>query len=137
MDLLHKKCLPCEGGTKPLDEEAARKYLALAPGWMLEQGSVKMARELAFQDFKNAIAFINELAALAETEGHHPDINLFSWNHLKITLWTHAIGGLSENDFIIAVKANALLPNSIRSAPPLIPEHSLAKLSHYAQTHIL
>jgi len=109
MDLINKKCVPCEGGTKPLDQAAAQKYLELAPGWMLEQGSAKISRELIFQDFKSAVAFLNELAVLAEAEGHHPDINLFSWNHVKVTLSTHAIKGLSTNDFIMAVKSSALL----------------------------
>jgi 4a-hydroxytetrahydrobiopterin dehydratase len=109
MDLINKKCVPCEGGTKPLDLAAAQKYLALVPLWQLDQGNGAITREIVFKDFASAINFINQLAALAEVEGHHPDFCLFSWNHVKLTLSTHAIKGLSENDFILAVKTDQLL----------------------------
>ena len=101
--------MPCEGGVAPLTKAKAEEYLTVVPGWVLAQDVKHISQELKFKDFVSAIAFVNELAKLAEAEGHHPDINLTSWNHLQITLWTHAIGGLTENDFIVAAKANQIL----------------------------
>lgn len=109
MDLLNKKCVPCEGGVAPLTQEEAKPYLEAVPGWALSQDNKKIWREIVMKDFVGAVAFIDQLAKVAESEGHHPDIHLTGWNHLKIELWTHAIGGLSVNDFIIAAKANQLL----------------------------
>jgi len=108
-ELIKKKCVPCDGGVDPLTKAKAEEYLAVVPGWTLAEDVKHISRELVFKDFVSAIAFVNELAKLAEAEGHHPDINLTSWNHLQVTLWTHAIGGLSENDFIVAAKANQIL----------------------------
>jgi 4a-hydroxytetrahydrobiopterin dehydratase len=106
MDLKRKKCVPCEGGTKPMGKKEATKYLKYATGWKL--GKKEISREIKFKDFKSAISFINKLAQIAETEGHHPDIYLHDWNNVKLTLSTHAIKGLSINDFILAAKANAI-----------------------------
>ena len=108
-DFLHKKCVPCEGGVDPLTKAKAEEYLGLVPGWVLAQDVKHISRELEFKDFVSAMVFINELAKLAEAEGHHPDIHLTSWNHVQVVLWTHAIGGLSDNDFILAAKANQIL----------------------------
>jgi len=106
-DLKGKKCVPCEGGTPPLTEKELEPYLPQVPDWRVEGGRA-LAREFKFKDFAAALVFINQLGAIAEAEGHHPDINLHDWNRVKLTLTTHAVGGLSENDFILAFKINAL-----------------------------
>lgn len=87
--------------------EDARKALADVPGWELYGSSIR--RQWMFKDFKQAIAFINAVANLAEVEGHHPDIHLTGWNKVELVLSTHAISGLSENDFIVATKINNFL----------------------------
>jgi len=106
MNLAAKKCIPCESGTLPLSKDAAKKYLSDAPGWSLADG--KISRDFEFKDFKEAMAFVSKVADLAENEGHHPDIFIHQWNKVKLELSTHAIGGLSENDFIMAAKINAI-----------------------------
>jgi 4a-hydroxytetrahydrobiopterin dehydratase len=107
-DLITKHCAPCEGGTKPMTAAEAGAYLAQVPGWKLVEGEpAKIARSRKLKDFIEAMAFVNRVAELAEAEGHHPDIAI-SWNRVTLELFTHAIGGLSENDFIMAAKINQL-----------------------------
>lgn len=107
-DLITKHCAPCEGGTKPMTAAEAGAYLAQVPGWNLVEGEpAKIARSRKLKDFIEAMAFVNRVAELAEAEGHHPDIAI-SWNRVTLELFTHAIGGLSENDFIMAAKINQL-----------------------------
>lgn len=114
-DLLYKKCLPCEGGVKPFTRSDAESMLGQVAGWQLvSEGSVEspllmITREFSFKDFKEALLFVNRVGMLAEDEGHHPNIYLYSWNKVRIELYTHAIGGLSENDFIVAAKINAMV----------------------------
>ena len=104
MDLAQKKCVPCEGGTLPLAVEAAGELIReLRPEWQFAEESKKIRREFKFKDFRAAIHFVTEVAAIANAEDHHPDILIF-YNRVVIELWTHAIGGLSENDFILAAK---------------------------------
>ncbi len=107
MDLVKKHCVPCEGGVKPFSRKKAAEYLKITPKWKLE-GGIKIAREFKFKDFDEAMRFINKVAEIAKEEDHHPDMLLYSWNRVKLTVYTHAIGGLSENDFIIAAKVNNL-----------------------------
>lgn len=107
MDLLSKKCVPCEGGVEPLVKTEAEKYLQEVPGWRLSGDALKVDREFKFKDFKGAMSFVNKVAELAESEGHHPDIYV-SYSRVRLTLSTHAISGLSENDFILAAKINQL-----------------------------
>jgi len=102
-DLAQKRCVPCEGGVPPLDEPAARRYLASLTGWSLSDAT-RIQKEFAFKDFARALAFVNRVGAIAEAEGHHPDILIHSWNRVRLEIWTHAIDGLSENDFILAAK---------------------------------
>ena len=103
MDLKSKKCVPCEGGTKPLGQDKINMYLpVLKNQWVVIDGK-KIKHEFSFDDFNEAMSFVNKVAQVAETEGHHPDIHIF-YNKVIIELWTHAIGGLSENDFILAAK---------------------------------
>jgi 4a-hydroxytetrahydrobiopterin dehydratase len=105
--LSQKHCVPCEGGVDPLKGEKLAAFTPAVPDWtVVDEKSLQ--KEFAFKNFKEAIAFINKVADLAESEGHHPDIFLHNWNKVTLTLSTHAINGLSENDFILAVKTNQI-----------------------------
>ena len=118
--LTARRCVPCEGGTPPLADPAARELLAQLTGWSLRtsagtgasDGSKGSHRELTkqytFDDFLAAMAFVDRMAALAEEEGHHPDFCVH-YSQVDVTLWTHAVKGLSENDFILASKLDAIL----------------------------
>jgi 4a-hydroxytetrahydrobiopterin dehydratase len=108
-----KTCVPCRGGIPPLTEETAREYAAATPEWTLAEDGTRLFRRFEFKDFKAAMEFVNRVADLAEDEGHHPDIAIH-WNKVELTLWTHKIGGLHENDFILAAKVDGLL-----ESPPL------------------
>jgi 4a-hydroxytetrahydrobiopterin dehydratase len=103
MDLASKKCVPCEGGVVPFTKAQVQPYLSVVPGWELGEDGKSIHREYRFPDFKQALAFVNKVGAIAEDEGHHPDIML-GWGKVALALTTHAIKGLSENDFILAYK---------------------------------
>lgn len=100
-------CVPCEGGTLPIDKESAEVLLNNISGWSLSEDSKSIHKECIFKDFKEALAFTNSVGSIAEAEGHHPDITL-SWGKVGITLSTHAIEGLSGNDFILAAKIDEI-----------------------------
>lgn len=102
-----KKCVPCEAGTPPITKRTAQQYIKEVGDWELAEDAKQIHREFKFKDFVEAMAFVNKVAELAESEGHHPDIYIF-WNKLKLMLSTHAIKGLSDNDFILAAKINLL-----------------------------
>lgn len=106
-DLTKQKCQPCEGGVAPLTRRQFENYLGQVPEWAVVDDT-KIERSFLFKDFAQALDFINRVGALAESEGHHPDILLHGWNKVKITIWTHAIGGLSLNDFIVAKKIDEI-----------------------------
>jgi 4a-hydroxytetrahydrobiopterin dehydratase len=108
MDFTQKKCVPCEGGTPKLTPAEAEAALRSLDGWDARQDFTQIHKHYRFKDFVTAMRFVNALAALAEDEGHHPDFSVQSWNTVDVTLWTHAIGGLSENDFIVAAKLDRL-----------------------------
>lgn len=112
MDLTQKHCVPCEGGTAPLTKKEAEVMMEHVPGWRLMQdakkGQLSIGRDFEFKDFKEAMVFVEKVADIANSEDHHPDIYIF-YNVVKLQLSTHAIGGLSENDFIVAAKTNKLL----------------------------
>ncbi len=106
--MLEKKtCVPCQGGIPPLTVEEAKKLLIEAPKWKLIDNSTKIQRHFAFDNFVDALTFVNKLGELAETEGHHPDIT-FGWGYCHVVFYTHKINGLHENDFIMAAKTNQL-----------------------------
>ena len=107
-DLLSKRCIPCEGGTEPLMRPAAEKLLKEVNGWQLSGDGKKLSKVYKFVNFAEAMVFANKIAALAEEEGHHPDLSI-GWGRVGIELSTHAIGGLSENDFILAAKIDRLV----------------------------
>jgi 4a-hydroxytetrahydrobiopterin dehydratase len=113
MDWLRKKCLPCEGGTPKLEGDKIREWLGTIPGWI--ERDQRLHKDYRFQDFRAAMGFVNAMADLAEAEGHHPDFRVHDWNQVEVTLWTHAVGGLSDNDFILAAKIDAL-PSRSQSA---------------------
>ena len=106
MDLLKKKCVPCEGGVGPLSRANAQGYLDKVSGWVMDEKGIKISKEFKFKDFIGAINFVERVADIAEIEDHHPDIHIH-YNKVLLELWTHAIGGLSENDFIVAAKIDA------------------------------
>src|SRR5437762_1194878 len=109
MDLLSKKCVPCDDkkGIKPFDRAKAEQYAVEVPGWIISADNKMLQRHFEFHDFVEAMDFVNKVARVADAEGHHPDIHIF-YNKIDIDLWTHAVGGLSENDFIVAAKINQL-----------------------------
>ena len=107
-DLRVMKCVPCEGGVPPLAPDEAKALLAQVSGWAIDADGKHLSKEMRFENFLAAMAFLNAVAKLAEDEGHHPDFTLFSWNRVRFTIWTHAIGGLSRNDFILAAKIDQL-----------------------------
>ena len=106
--LASKSCVPCRGGVEPLSPEARAELLAAVPAWRLEEHATRLVHRFEFRDFVEAMRFVNRVADVAEREGHHPDIAIH-WNKVDLTLWTHKIGGLHENDFILAAKVNRLL----------------------------
>ena len=111
--LAGKSCVPCLGGVPPLGEAAARELQRQTPLWSLEANALRLKRTLELADFQSAMKFVNRVAEVAEAEGHHPDIAIH-WNRVELTLWTHKIGGLHENDFILAAKIDALLAEPSR-----------------------
>ena len=107
MELTEKKCVACEGDVPPIKGTEIQEYLSqLKNPWEVID-ETKIQRNFTFKDFIESMKFVNSLAELAEKEGHHPDIHIH-YNEVLIVLWTHAIGGLSENDFIVAAKIDAL-----------------------------
>ncbi len=109
-NLTKRKCVPCEGGVPHLTAAEAKKLHRQTPQWALikAEGMDAIERQFKFKDFAEAMKFVNKVAALAEKEGHHPNFDI-RWNKVKLTLWTHAIGGLSDNDFIMAAKIDTLV----------------------------
>ena len=107
-ELSKRRCVPCEGGIPPVEQTRADQLLAqLAPGWKVTGDGKRLARRFTFPGFPQAIAFIDRMAVLAEEEQHHPDLCLH-YKIVDVTLYTHAIGGLSDNDFILAAKIDRL-----------------------------
>lgn len=104
--LADKKCVPCRGGTPPLRGKDLEQFHKNVPAWTVTNEH-HLHREFRFPDFKQALAFVNRVGEIAESEGHHPDI-LLAWGKAEITLWTHKIDGLTESDFIMAAKIDRL-----------------------------
>ena len=105
MKLQEQKCVPCQGGMAPLTQQEAQNLQKEVPDWTLKDNA--MERTFRFRDFKEAMRFVNDVAEAAENEGHHPDIHIF-YNKVRLELTTHKIKGLSQNDFILAAKIDAL-----------------------------
>ncbi len=105
-DLIKKKCIPCEGGVPALDISEIHKYQKKVDGWDVKSDEKKiffLEKKYKFKDFLESQNFVNEVGRISENEGHHPDIS-FGWGYAVIKITTHAIEGLSENDFILAAK---------------------------------
>jgi 4a-hydroxytetrahydrobiopterin dehydratase len=108
MDFTTKRCVPCEGGIPAMAPAQVGEAMRSLEGWDTRDGDTRIHKHFWFQDFKDAMKFVNAMADLAEAEGHHPDFTVH-YNTVDVTLWTHAVGGLSENDFIVAAKLERLL----------------------------
>ena len=109
-DLANKKCIPCEGNIPPFDKSEIHKYLKKIDDWEVkadENKSFYLIKELSFKNFKESQDFTNKVGDLAEKENHHPDIS-FGWGYCKIKIFTHAIKGLAESDFILAAKIDQI-----------------------------
>ncbi len=106
--LQEQRCKPCEGGVEPLSADQARDQLAELDGWSLQEDGKRIGKSWKKKDFVSGMKFLNEVAELAESEGHHPDVCLKNYREVTIELTTHAIGGLSQNDFIVAAKIERL-----------------------------
>jgi 4a-hydroxytetrahydrobiopterin dehydratase len=107
-DLAHRRCEPCEGGVAPLTRAAADELLLrLDPGWTLDETATSLRREFKFRDFYRTMSFVNAVAHVANIEDHHPDLEV-SYSSCGVRYSTHAIGGLSENDFICAAKLDQI-----------------------------
>ena len=109
-DLLNKKCVPCEGGLSPFDISEIHLYQKKVDGWDVksEKKIFFLEKNFKFKDFLKSQVFINKVGIISENEKHHPDIT-FGWGYAKIIITTHAIDGLSENDFILAAKIDQIL----------------------------
>lgn len=107
-DLAQKRCKPCEGGVAPLSYAEAEKLLLSLYGWQIHPDGKYIFKNFLMKNFMSAIQFMNRIAEVAEAEDHHPDLHLTGYRKLQIDLSTHAIGGLSENDFILAAKIENL-----------------------------
>lgn len=107
MNLAKQHCVPCEGDVKPFTKKKADEYLKMIRDWeLINEKPMKIQRKFAFKNFMEALNFVNKVGRLAESEDHHPDIFIHNYKKVDITLSTHSIGGLSENDFIMASKIN-------------------------------
>ena len=103
-ELAAKHCEPCEGGTSALGAKEIEKLAGQLDGWNVIEDK-RLEKEYRFPDFRQALAYVNRLGEVAESEGHHPDLYL-GWGKVRVELSTHSVGGLSENDFILAAKAD-------------------------------
>ncbi len=106
--LTAKKCQPCEGGVEPYSAEQAEAQLAKLSGWQLANQGERIRKSWTVKHFMAALDFFNKVAVVAEEDGHHPDLHLERYRNVTVELYTHAIGGLSENDFILAAKIDQL-----------------------------
>ena len=102
-----QRCVPCQSGVAAIPAEQAEQMLAAIPGWSLDATATRLKRSFVFQDFMQAQAFAVRVGELAESENHHPDIS-YGWAYCTVLFFTHKIGGLHDNDFIMAAKVNAL-----------------------------
>jgi 4a-hydroxytetrahydrobiopterin dehydratase len=107
-ELRQRRCEACEGDLAPLSAEQIRERLAALPAWALGEDGKRIRREWRVRDFAAGLSFFDRVGRVAEGEGHHPDLHLTGYRNVAVELWTHALGGLSENDFILAAKIDQL-----------------------------
>lgn len=112
--LAEKKCVPCEGGVAALNRAEAEMFLKDVPGWRMSEDGKKIGIRYVMKNFTAALDLMNRIGQVAESENHHPDLHLTGYRNLAVELSTHAIGGLSENDFILAAKVNDL-PKTLKT----------------------
>jgi 4a-hydroxytetrahydrobiopterin dehydratase len=105
-ELAAKRCVPCHGGMPTLTETEVARLIGELDGWRVEGGK-RIVKTFKRKDFVDAVAFVDGIVPIAEGEGHHPDLHV-SWGKLGVEVWTHAVGGLTENDFILAAKIDEL-----------------------------
>jgi len=105
-ELAMRSCIPCRGGVPPLKGEALISLASQVPGWEVKDEH-HLTRTIKFQDFKAALEFVNRIGEVAEREDHHPDIYL-AWGKVRVDIWTHKINGLTESDFVLAAKIDAI-----------------------------
>lgn len=103
-NLASKQCVPCRGGQPPLDAKQQAELLRQLDAWTVERGH-HLAKTYTFPDFAQGLAFVNRLGAMADQQGHHPDIHL-TWGKVRVEIWTHKIDGLTESDFVFAAKTD-------------------------------
>lgn len=106
--LTQKKCLPCEGGVDPYSPAEAAEQIKLLEGWRLTHDGQRIRKDWKVKNFMAGMRFFEACAEVAEQDNHHPDLHLEGYRNVSVELWTHAIGGLSENDFILAAKIDKL-----------------------------
>ena len=106
--LVSQRCQPCEGGVTPCSLDSATAQVGRLTGWRITHDGKRIRRDWTVRNFRAALDFFNRVGELAEEEGHHPDLHVEGYRNVWIELWTHAIGGLSENDFILAAKIDQL-----------------------------
>jgi len=107
-ELTRKHCAPCEGGVPPLSPGQVRDHLAAVPQWHLTADGKRIRREWRVKDFAAGLDFFHRIGQVAEAEDHHPDLHLTGYRNVAVELWTHAVGSLTENDFILAAKIDTL-----------------------------
>ena len=120
-ELRAKRCVPCEGGVPKLTATEAEAQLAKLLGWTITHQGERIRKEWVVQNFMAALRFFQAVGEVAESEGHHPDLHLVGYRNVAIEIWTHAIGGLSENDFILAAKIEELPVELKAAAAPSAP----------------
>jgi len=108
-DLRARRCVPCDGSTPKLGQDAITVLAREVPAWSVDGD--RLRRRFVFKDFVDAMRFVNRMADVAEAEGHHPDFTVH-YRQVDVVVWTHAVGGLSENDFVLAAKIDALVEGS-------------------------
>ena len=106
--LVAKKCLPCEGGVAPYTRQQAEEQLQQLDGWQMTHDGQRIRKDWTVKHFLAGLEFFNRCADVAEADAHHPDLHIEGYRNVSVELWTHAIGGLSENDFILAAKIDQL-----------------------------
>ena len=107
-ELCSMKCVPCEGGVPRLTDAEASRQLSVLSGWEIQQTPHRISKSWKVKNFMAAMSFFEKVAELAEEEGHHPDIHLIGYRNVTIDIWTHAINGLSMNDFVLAARIDQL-----------------------------
>lgn len=117
-ELIQRKCSACEGGVLPCSLDLAREQISHLGNWQLDEAGKSIRRSLQFRNFAQALVALNRIAEIAEQEQHHPDLHLTGYRVLTIDLTTHAVGGLSENDFILAAKIDRLISDAFSDAKP-------------------